>query len=294
MESTSTSDSLRNESQPQARGNGQELLKKTLPSKANILQFCSFSLPTVFLFKLFPCLVEHQHRHTQRYPHRQAFYFRFITEAIFPFYCESIPKVAVYLTPGVFKLKLWKAFLCKSDLLVFRCLNIMCWSQKDSFGGTSEHRLASKLEHVHWESCERFIWPRAGCYPAEPGWPLPWTSDTFTAKAQPHVTASTSARLFFPPLCNSLDCIRGNDGFGKAKRPRRKSQACAQEGLQLPCFPRAWSSALSRWTPAPRPRANTLWDPTCVPLLSSIFNFRENGTGLRFFPSRHTVIWFWW
>lgn len=165
----------------------------------------------------------------------------------------------MYLTPRVFKaIKSCSPFLCKSDSLVCRCLNTMCWSQKDLFGGTREHRLASKLEHVHRESCERFIWPRAGCCPSEPGWPLPWISDTFTAKAQPHVTASTSTRLFFPQLCNSLDCIRGSDGFGRAERPRRKSQACAQEGLRLWWFPLAWSSALSLWTPTPRPRANTL------------------------------------
>lgn len=54
-EATLTSDSQRTESQPQARGNGKELLKKPLQSKANILQFSSFSLPTVFLFISLPC-----------------------------------------------------------------------------------------------------------------------------------------------------------------------------------------------------------------------------------------------
>lgn len=158
MESTLTSDSLRNESQPQARGNGKELLKKPLQSKANILQFCSFSLPPVFLFKLFPCLLEHQHTHTHRYPHGQAFYFRFTTEAIFPFYCERIPKVTVHSIPGMFKLKLLKGALsCARVTRWFLCPNVMCWSQEGSFGGTREHRLASKLEHVHREACERFI-----------------------------------------------------------------------------------------------------------------------------------------
>lgn len=183
--------------------------------------------------------------------------------------------------------------LCKSNLLVFRCLNMTCWSQKDSFGGTNEHRLASKLEHVHQESCERFIWPRAGYCPSEPGWPLPWISETFTAKAQPHVTASTSTHLFFPPLCNFLDCIRGNDGLGRAKELQEEPSQCPGRIAATALPPRLQLSSFPLWAPTPRPRASALWDSTWGLPSSNIPNFGENGMGLRLFPSWQTVIWFW-
>lgn len=114
---------------------------------------------------------------------------------------------------------------------------MMCWSQKDSFGGTREHRLPSKLEHMHWESCERFIWPRGGCCPSEPGWPLPWISDTFTAKA-----AASCDRLHKRPLV--LSSVVQLLGLHQRKRCVWQSQeaaqeepGCAQEGSKPRCFP---------------------------------------------------------
>lgn len=101
-----TSDSLRNESQPQARGNGKELLKNPCSLKQTFCNFVPLASPQSS--SLFHCPVEHQHTHTQRYPHRQAFYLRFTTEATFPFYCGSIPDVTVYSMPGVLKLKVLK------------------------------------------------------------------------------------------------------------------------------------------------------------------------------------------